>query len=80
MGTFANPVANLTSVSTQYSVLFAQAPIKKRRVSVLDSQPAIPIRLNGNWNPITRTILPVAAHNILLDGLGDACGFGHMQR
>ena len=75
----ANPIANLTSVPIQYNFLFDTDRRKKGTVSVLDVQPVIPIRLNGDWNLITRTILPIAATNNILGGLGDARGLGDTQ-
>lgn len=74
----ANPIANLTSVPIQYNVLFGAGPDKKGTISVVDIQPVIPIRLNEDWNLITRTILPLAATNNLSD-LADARGLGDTQ-
>jgi len=75
----ANPIANLTSVPIQYNALFGAGRDKEGTISVLNIQPVIPIKLNDDWNLITRTILPVAATNNFLNGLGDARGLGDTQ-
>jgi hypothetical protein len=75
----ANPIANLTSVPIQYNALFGAGRDGKGTVSVLDIQPVIPIRLNDDWNLITRTILPIMATNNILDGIGDASGLADTQ-
>ncbi len=67
----ANPIANLISVPIQYNALFGAGPDRKGTLSVLDIQPVIPIRLNEDWNLITRTILPIAyASNIFSGDVG----------
>lgn len=75
----ANPIANLASVPIQYNTLFGAGLDKKGILSVLDIQPIIPIKLNDDWNLITRTIFPIAATNNILNGLGDARGLGDTQ-
>jgi len=75
----ANPIANLTSVPIQYNMLFGAGRDGKGTISVLDIQPVIPIRLSDDWNLITRTILPIAATNNILNGLGDARGLADTQ-
>src|SRR5690606_18860993 len=39
----------------------------------------IPIRLNDDWNLITRTIFPIAATNHFQNGFDDAAGLGDTQ-
>jgi hypothetical protein len=75
----ANPIANLTSVPIQYNALFGGGRDGKTMASVLDIQPVIPIRLNEDWNLITRTILPVASVDNLVNGGGRVSGLGDTQ-
>jgi hypothetical protein len=51
-----NPVASLVSVPLQNLTDFNIGPFGRNRNTVLQFQPVIPIRLNENWNLITRTI------------------------
>src|SRR5262249_38305110 len=53
-----NPVADLISVPFQNSFLFNTGP-EKRTVWDLNIEPVIPIHLTGDWNLITRTIVPI---------------------
>ena len=71
----ANPIASLISVPFQFNEIWGIGPDGKGQVSNLNIQPVIPIRLNEDWNLISRTILPVLyTHDIFEDdfgGLGD---------
>jgi hypothetical protein len=51
-----NPVASLVSVPLQNLTDFNIGPFGRNRNTVIQAQPVIPIRLNENWNLITRTI------------------------
>lgn len=75
----ANPIANLTSVPIQYNALFEGGRDGKGTLSVLDIQPVIPIRLNDDWNLITRTILPVTSADHFFNGGGGVSGLADTQ-
>ena len=76
----ANPIADLVSVPIQYNALFgAGVGGGKGTISVLDIQPVIPIRLNEDWNLITRTILPVAYGHNIFNGSGNVGGLADTQ-
>lgn len=51
-----NPVASLVSVPVANVTDFNIGPFDRDRNTVLQFQPVVPIRLNANWNLITRTI------------------------
>ncbi len=53
-----NPVADLISVPIQNNFNFNAGPYNQTQ-TVINIQPVIPIRLNEDFNLITRTILPV---------------------
>jgi hypothetical protein len=71
-----NPVGDLISLPFQENLNLNSGPLEKNQ-SVLNIQPVIPINLNGDWNIITRTILPVisqpafAANQDRTNGIGD---------
>lgn len=55
----ANPIASLISVPLQYNYDKNYGPDDDGSTSRLNIQPVIPIRLNDDWNLITRTIIPL---------------------
>jgi hypothetical protein len=55
----ANPVASLISVPFQFNVDGRIGTAEEIQAAILRIQPVIPLRLNGDWNLISRTILPV---------------------
>jgi hypothetical protein len=71
-----NPVASLISVPLQNNSNFDIGPLDRTQ-NVLNIQPVIPVRLNENWNLITRIIMPLvyqpdlSQHNVGVMGLGD---------
>src|SRR3954452_1096432 len=54
-----NPVADLISVPLQSNFNFGAGLHHNKMLYVLNIQPVIPIKLNDEWNLITRTIMPV---------------------
>jgi hypothetical protein len=59
-----NPVAALISVPFQNNFDFGLGPSNDGFRYTLNIQPVIPISLNGDWNLISRTILPIISqHN-----------------
>ncbi len=73
-----NPVADLISVPFQNNFNFGFGP---RDVTqwVLNVQPVIPIRLNEDWNLITRTILPIINQPSPAPGVPSAFGLGDIN-
>jgi hypothetical protein len=54
-----NPVADLISVPLQNNFNFGAGINHNKMIYVLNVQPVIPIKLNEEWNLITRTIMPI---------------------
>src|SRR5262245_10959146 len=73
-----NPVASLISVPFQNNFNF-DAGSKDDLQNVLNIQPVIPFRINGGWNLITRTIVPVIHQPELGPGIGNVSGLGDVQ-
>ncbi len=53
-----NPIAAMISLPFQNNTTLNAGP-EKQTLNVLDVQPVIPIKLDDDWNLISRTILPV---------------------
>ena len=70
-----NPVADLISVPFQNNFSFGVGPDDDLQY-VLNIQPVWPLRLNDDWNLITRTIVPVIYQPELAPGFGDEFGLG----
>ena len=78
-----NPVADLISVPLQNNFNFGAGINHNKMIYALNIQPVIPIKLNDEWNLITRTIMPVinqpslfptangTVHSTTGTGLGD---------
>ncbi|MCG7522512.1 transporter [Ruegeria sp. Ofav3-42] len=71
----ANPIANLVSVPFQLNYDSGFGPADGHRTT-LNIQPVIPIPLNGNWNLISRTILPVIDQTDIAGNSGSQFGLG----
>ncbi len=54
-----NPVADLISVPLQNNFNFGAGSNHNKMIYILNVQPVIPIKLNDDWNLITRTIMPI---------------------
>lgn len=71
----SNPVASLISVPFQFNADFGSGPNDDGQQYLFKIQPVIPIKLNNNWNMISRTIVPLSDVNgVFADnvfGLGD---------
>lgn len=70
-----NPVADLISVPLENDLNFGVGPRQDLQY-ILQAQPVIPFRLNGDWNLISRTILPFVHQPELAPGFGDVSGLG----
>ncbi len=73
-----NPVADLISVPFQNNLNFNYGP-NGHTQNLLNIQPVVPIRLNDDWNLITRTILPVISQPEFTPGQGTTFGLGATQ-
>lgn len=71
-----NPLASMISLPFQNNTNFDYGPDEKTQ-NTLNIQPVWPVKLNENWNVVTRTIIPVVSNPALTpddnrtDGLGD---------
>jgi hypothetical protein len=54
----ANPIANLISVPFQNNTFYGMGPYNGTQ-NIMNFQPVIPLKLNENWNVITRVIVPI---------------------
>jgi hypothetical protein len=70
-----NPVGNVISVPFQNNTNFNFGP-EKGTQNILNIQPVIPISVSGEWNVITRTILPVISNPSLGPGDSATTGIG----
>ncbi len=73
-----NPVANLISVSFQNNTNFNFGP-QDGTQNILNIEPVIPVKLNSDWNLITRTILPLIWQPPVVQGQSTIFGLGDMQ-
>src|ERR1700733_13238933 len=73
-----NPVASLISVPFQNNINFGVGP-ESQAQNVLEIEPVIPLKLNDDWNVITRTIIPVVEQPTLAPGVGNVTGLGEVQ-
>jgi len=56
----ANPIANLISVPFQNNTFYGMGAYHGTQ-NIMNFQPVIPIKLNENWNIITRVIVPIVS-------------------
>ena len=73
-----NPVADLISLPLQNNANFNYGP-NGHIQNVLNIQPVVPVRLNEDWNLVTRTILPVISQPEFTPGEGTTFGLGPTQ-
>ena len=65
-----NPVAAMYSLPLQNNTYFDGGPNHDKNANVLNIQPVLPFTV-GDWNIISRTIVPVIALPSLTDGIPD---------
>ena len=70
-----NPIAKVISLPLQNNLTFGVGPDHDPQ-NVLNIQPVLPLRLNADWNVITRTIIPVVYEPALAPGAGASGGLG----
>jgi hypothetical protein len=73
-----NPVASLISVPVQNNSNFNVGPYNRTQ-DVLNIQPVIPIKLNDQWNLITRIIQPIVWQPYPSQDSGGEYGLGDMS-
>jgi hypothetical protein len=59
----SNPIANLITVPFQFNVDFGEGPDNEGQNYLLKFEPVIPVKLNDDWNVISRTIVPITGFN-----------------
>src|SRR6185436_18096902 len=63
-----NPIADMISLPLQNNTNFNVGP-NNRTQNILNIQPVVPLRLNADWNLISRTIAPLISQpNPLFSG------------
>lgn len=72
----SNPVAALISVPFQFNYDSNIGPARGGDKYYLNFQPVIPFHLNGDWNLISRTIVPVVSQSGVAPGVGSQTGVG----
>jgi hypothetical protein len=70
-----NPVSDLISLPFQNN-FNTGVGLDDELQYVLNIQPVVPLRLNDDWNLVTRTILPVVYQPEVIPGAGDDFGLG----
>lgn len=70
-----NPVNDLISLPFQNNTNFDFGPDNEEQ-NILNIQPVLPVRLNQEWNLISRTIVPLIQMPELIQGKGDTFGLG----
>ena len=70
-----NPIARVISLPLQNNLTFGVGPDRDPQ-NVLNIQPVLPLRLNEEWNVITRAIIPVVYEPALSPGAGASGGLG----
>jgi hypothetical protein len=73
-----NPVADLISLPFQNNTNFNYGP-RNHTQNILNIQPVVPVRLSGDWNLVTRSILPVISQPGMSPGQGTSFGLGAAQ-
>ncbi|MGD9295706.1 MAG: transporter, partial [Roseobacter sp.] len=71
-----NPLAKLISVPFQFDYNKDLGEDDKGHSWNLKIEPVIPIRLNDDWNIISRTIVSLTTFNDVPDGTGNDFGIG----
>jgi hypothetical protein len=76
----SNPVAALISVPLQFNYDGRIGVLDKGQKFTLNIQPVVPIKLNSEWNLISRTILPLVSQSRIFPGSGDQSGVGDITQ
>ena len=73
-----NPIADMISVPFQLNINMDTGPLDGTQY-ILNIQPVYPIKVNADWNVITRTILPVISQPAFAAGQDREFGLGDIQ-
>jgi hypothetical protein len=73
-----NPIANVVSIPFQNNTYFEVGPYR-RPLNALLVQPVIPVKLNADWNLVTRWITPVINTPRVSLSQGTEFGLGNLQ-
>ena len=73
-----NPIADMISVPLQYNINFDTGPLGGTQ-HLVNIQPVYPVKLNADWNVITRTIVPVISQPAFAAGQDREFGIGDIQ-
>jgi hypothetical protein len=74
-----NPVSSLISVPFQLNYDQKMGPAREGERFLLNVQPVIPIKLNNEWNLISRTIMPIVYQDDVVPGT-DQFGLGDITQ
>lgn len=72
----SNPVASLISVPFQFNYDGNIGPTRSGDRITLNIQPVVPVKLNDDWNVVSRTIVPIVWQNNIAPGTGNQFGLG----
>jgi len=72
----ANPISSLISVPFQFNIDRDIGPADAGDRLTLNIQPVVPLKINENWNLISRTILPLIDQQDIFPGAGSQTGTG----
>jgi len=73
-----NPIANIISLPFQNDTYFESGPYR-RTANALLIEPVYPIKLDEDWNVITRTIVPLVYQPRLSPTAGSQFGLGNIE-
>lgn len=73
-----NPIADMISVPFQLNVNMDTGPLDGTQY-ILNIQPVYPVKINADWNVITRTIVPVISQPAFVAGQDREFGLGDIQ-
>ncbi len=74
-----NPVADIVTVPVQVNFDGDIGPMDDGTKITANVQPVIPLDFGGNWNLITRTIVPVIYQDDIFPGAGSQFGLGDIN-
>src|SRR5262249_20638137 len=72
----ANPIASLISVPFQSNYDTRIGPARDGERYYLNFEPVIPVKLDKNWNMISRTVMPLISQSDIFPGSGSQFGIG----
>lgn len=76
----ANPIAALISVPFQFNYNGRIGPVDKGQTAYVNFQPVIPIKVNQDWNIISRTVAPLTWQTSIFPGAGTQTGLSNIQQ